>query len=81
MKNLGPGPYNSQRHANNRKYFSGVSHEMEGKHTCFTWRGKPEKFGDVLALKKVTLFILVNSNMVKPENFDHLHLVYHFEYL
>ena len=36
------------------------------------------KFGDVLAEKKVTFLWLVNSNMVKPENSDHLHLVYHF---
>ena len=52
---------------------------MEGKRTCFTWRrGKWEKFGDVLAEKKVTLSWLMNSNMVKPKKFDHLHLVYHF---
>ena len=25
VKNRGPGPYNSQRHADNRKYFSGLS--------------------------------------------------------
>ena len=36
------------------------------------------KFGDVLAEKRVTLSWLVNSNMVKPEKFDHLHLAYHF---
>ena len=41
-------------------------------------RGILEKFGDVLAKKKVTLSWLMNSNMVKPEEFDHLHLVYHF---
>ena len=37
-----------------------------------------EKFGDVLAGKKVTLSWLVNSNMVKPEKFDNLHIVCHF---
>ena len=26
IKNWGPGPYNSLRHADNRKYFSGLSH-------------------------------------------------------
>ena len=36
------------------------------------------KFGDVLAEKKVTLSWLMNSNMVKPEKFDYLHLVYHY---
>ena len=29
--------------------------EIEGKRTCFVWRGKWEKSGDVLAEKKVTL--------------------------
>ena len=48
------------------------------KRTCFTWRGKWEKPGTVLADKKVTLSWLVNSNMVKPEKFDYFHLVYHF---
>ena len=77
-KNWGPGPYNSLRHADNRRYFSGLYREIKGNRTCFTWRGKWEKFGDVLAEKKVTLSWLMNSNMVKPEKFDHLHLVYHF---
>ena len=36
------------------------------------------KFGDVLAEKKVTLSWLMNWNMIKPEQFDHLHLAYHF---
>ena len=44
----------------------------------FTWQGKWEKFGDVLAEKKVTLSWLMNSDMVKPEKLDHRHLVYHF---
>ena len=35
------------------------------------------KFGHVLPKKKVN-FWLMNSNMVKPEKFGHLHLVYHF---
>ena len=48
---------------------------------CFTWQGKWEKFGDVLAKEKVTLSWLVNSNMIKPENIDHLHLFYHFTVL
>ena len=45
--------------------------------TRFTWQVKCEKFEDVFAEKKVTLSWLVNSNMVKPEKFDHFHLVYH----
>ena len=46
--------------------------------TRFTWWAKWEKFGDVHAEKKVTFSWLMNSNMVKLEKFDHLHLVYHF---
>ena len=34
---------------------------------------KMEKFGNVLPEKKVTLSRLMNSNMVKPKKFDHLH--------
>ena len=36
------------------------------------------KFGHVLAEKKVTVSWLMNSNMVKLQKFDHLHLVYDF---
>ena len=79
LKNRGPGPYNSLRHADNRKYFLGLSlTRMEGKCTCFTWEGKWEKFGNAIAQKKVTLYWLVNSDMVKPEKFEYLDLVYHF---
>ena len=48
-KKLGPGPYNSLRHAN-RRYFS----KLKGS-ARFTWRGKWENCGYVLAEKKVTL--------------------------
>ena len=46
---------------------------MEGKRTCFTWRGKWEEFGDALAEKKVSLSGLMSSNIVKPKRFEHLH--------
>ena len=36
------------------------------------------KIWHVLAEKKVTLSWLIDSNMVKPEKFGHLHLVYDF---
>ena len=49
IKNGGPGPYNFLCYADNRKYFSGLSL------THFTWPGKWEKSGDVLAEKKVIL--------------------------
>ena len=44
----------------------------------FTWQKKWKKYGDVLAEGKITLLWLVNSNMVTPEQFDHLYLVHHF---
>ena len=44
----------------------------------FYRRAKWEKFGDVLAERKVTLSWLMDSNMVKPKQIDHPHLVYHF---
>ena len=36
-----------------------------------------EKSGDVLAEKKITLYVFMNSNTIRPEKFDHFHLVYH----
>ena len=78
-KNWGPGPYNSLRHADNRRYFSGLSLTRNRREAhMFYLAREVGKFGHVLAEKKVTLWWLMNSNMVKPENFGHLHLVYHF---
>ena len=79
MKNRRPGLYNSLRHADNRKYFLGrsLTQNRGDEHIIYMVR-EVGKFGDVLAEKKVTLSWLMNSNMVKPEKFDHLHLVYHF---
>ena len=77
IKNQGLGPYNSLRHADNRKYFSGLSlTQNRGAHMFYLAR--EVKFGDVLAERKVILSWLMNSSMVKPEKFDHLQLVYHF---
>ena len=42
-------------------------------HKMFTWQGKLERLGHVLAEKKATLSHLKNSYMVKPEKFYHLH--------
>ena len=70
IKNQRLGPYNFLRHADNRKYFSGLSVTR----TCFTWRGNWDKYGHVLAEGKVSLLWLMNLEMVKPEQFDHLHL-------
>ena len=58
IKNRGPGPYNSLCHTDNIKYFSGLSlTQNRGEAHMFYWRGKWEKFGDVLAERKVTIMI------------------------
>ena len=71
IKNIGPGPYNSLSHTDNIKYFSDLSliWNWGEAHMFYQW-GKQEKFGDVLAERKVTLSWLMDSNMVKPEQFD-----------
>ena len=35
-----------------------LSHNIEGKRSCFTWRENLEKSGDVLVNKKVTLILI-----------------------
>ena len=55
-KNRGPGPCNSLRHANNRKYFSGLSLTRNRREVhMFYLAREVGKFGHVLAEKKVTL--------------------------
>ena len=78
-KNWGPGPYNPLCHADNRRYFGGLSLSGNQRevHMFYLVR-EVGKCGHFLAEKKVTLYWLMNSNMVKPEKFGHLHLVYHF---
>ena len=78
-KNWGPGPYNSLRHADNRRYFSGLSLTGNRREAYMFYLAREVgKFGDVLAEKKVTVSWLMISNMVKPQKFGHLYLVYHF---
>ena len=57
MKNRGPGPCNSLRHADNREYFSGLSlmRNRREAHMFYLAREVGKKFGDVLAEKNVTL--------------------------
>ena len=56
MKNRGPGLYNSLRHADNRKYFSGLSLTRNRREAhMFYLAREVGKFGHVLAEKKVTL--------------------------
>ena len=52
----GPGPYNSLRHADNKRYFSGLSLTQNRREAHMSYLAREvEKFGHVLAEKKVTL--------------------------
>ena len=78
IKNWGHGPYNSCP-TDNRRYFLGLSAwQNQTKVHMFYLVREVGIFGHVLAEKKVILKWLMNSNMVKPEKFGHLHLVYLF---
>ena len=66
-KDWGHGPYN-------KRYFPGLSLTRNRREVhMFYLAREVEKFGHVLAEKRVTLQWLMNSNMVKPEKFGHLH--------
>ena len=55
-KNWGPGPYNSVLHADNRRYFSGLSLTQSRREVhMFYLAREVGKFGHVPAEKKVTL--------------------------
>ena len=55
-KNWGPGPYNSLRHADNRRYFFGLSLMGNRREAhMFYLVNEVGKLGHVLADKKVTL--------------------------
>ena len=55
-KNWGPGPYNSLHHADNRRYFLGLSLTQNQREAhMFYLAREVGKFGHVLAEKKVTL--------------------------
>ena len=52
-KNWGPGPYNSLCHADNRRYFSGLSLTQNWREAhMFNLAREVGKFGHVLAEKK-----------------------------
>ena len=72
-----PGLYNSLRHADNRRYFSGLSPMRNQREVHMFYLAKEVGKWDMFLLRK-SLSWLMNSNMVKPEKFGHLHLVYHF---
>ena len=51
MKNQGPGPYNSLRHADNRKYFPGLSLTQSQREAhMFYLAREVGKTGDVLII-------------------------------
>ena len=55
-KNWGPSLYNSLCHTDNRRYFLGLSPTWNRREVhMFYLAGKVEKFGHILAEKKVTL--------------------------
>ena len=55
-KNGGPGPFNPLCHADNRRYFSGLSLTRNRREVhMFYLAREVGKFGHVLAEKKVTL--------------------------
>ena len=54
-KNGGLGPYNSLSHADNRRYFSGLSLMQNRCEKHILLGEEKEKFGHVFAEKKVTI--------------------------
>ena len=79
IKNQGPGPYNSLRHADNRKYFSGRSLTQNRSEAHMIYMA-----GEVGKIRRCSCWEKCNFVMInefKPEKFDHLHLVYHFTVL
>ena len=78
-KNRGPGPYNSVRHAETRKYFSGRSLTESRREAHMIYIAM-----EVTKILRCSCwekgnFVMINQFIyVKPEKFDHLHLVYHF---
>ena len=68
-KNRGPGPFNSLRHIDEKKYFSGLS-LTQNRRKVRAINLVREKFGYNLAEKKVTLPSFMNSNAVKPKIFE-----------
>ena len=67
-KNWGPGLDNSLRHADNSRYFGGLSlmQNRREEHMLYLAR-EVGKFGHVHTEKKVTLHWLMNSDLLKPE--------------
>ena len=61
-KNWAPGPYNCLRHADNRRYFLGLSGTWNWREAhMFYLAREVGKFGLVLAEKKVYNLIMMNE--------------------
>ena len=72
----GPGPNNSLRHADNRKWILSISLTRNRREAhMFHLASEVEKVWRCSCWEKGKF---VNSNRVKPKKSDHLHLVYHF---
>ena len=78
IKNRGPGLYNFLHHADNRKYFSGLSltqNRREGHVLLGERRGKNL---DMFLLRKGNFIMINEFRYGQTWKFGHLHLVYHF---
>ena len=73
IKNRIPGPYNSLRHTHDRKHFSNT--KSKGSAQDLLGEGSGRNLGMFLLRKRPHYIDFFNSNMVKPEKFDYLHLV------
>ena len=76
IKNQGPCPYNSLRHADNRKYFSGLSLTQNRRDVLMFYLAR-----EVVRICRCSCWKKGNFIMVhefKPKKIDDLHLVYHF---
>ena len=79
VKNRGPGPYNLLRHADNRKYFSGLSLTRNRREAHMFYLAKEVgKIWRCSCWGKGNFIMINEFKLVKPEKLDHLHLVYYF---
>ena len=80
LKSRGPGLYNSLRHADNRKYFSGLfpTRNSMGAHMFYLAR-KVGRIWRCSCWEKGN-FIMINEFKYRQTwKLNHLHLVYHFK--
>ena len=79
IKNGRPGPYNSLRHADNKKYFSGLFQTRSWREVhMFHLAREVGKVWRCSCWENGSFILIVSSNMAKTEQFGHLRLVYYF---